>query len=101
MAEPSGTREPYVARFPMKFSPGTNKDIANKESPIYLMPGDPLPAGMGETEVLALRQAGSVVPKSVWEALHAADTAVERARLAQEAAESEVDQQTRRTATFS
>jgi hypothetical protein len=92
MAEPTGMREPFVARFPIKFSPGQNKDIANKETPVLLEPGDELPPGMSEEEILQLRREGSVVPKSVWVALHAAETAVERAKQAQEAAEKEVDQ---------
>ena len=85
--------EPFVARIPIKYSPGKNKDKDNKEIASWLYPGDELPKEMSEAELLVHRQSGSVVPKSVWEALHAAETALEKAREAQQVAEAEMTQQ--------
>lgn len=85
--------EPFVARIPIKYSPGKNRDKDNPEIATWLYPGDELPAEMSAEEVLTHRQTGSAVPKSVWVALHAADTAAERAREAQQAAEEEMTSQ--------
>lgn len=85
--------EVYVARIPMKYSPGKNRDRNNQEIATWLYPGDELPKEMSEEELLVHRQTGSAVPKSVWEALHAAENALEKAREAQEAAQAEVTKQ--------
>jgi len=85
--------EIYVARIPIKYSPGTNRDKDNKEIATWLYPGDELPKEMREEELLVHRQTGSAVPKHIWESLHAAENALEKAREAQEAAQSEVTQQ--------
>lgn len=85
--------ETYVARIPIKYSPGTNKDKSNQETPIWYYPGDELPEEMSEAELLMHRQTGSAVPKDIWESLHAAETALEKAREAQEAAQNEVANQ--------
>lgn len=85
--------EPYVARIPIKLSPGTNLVRDQKETEVLLYPGDELPSFLSEDAVLQLRQSGSAVPKPVWEALHAAENARERADAAQRAAEDEMTQQ--------
>lgn len=85
--------EPYVARIPIKYSPGVNKDRATREIETWIYPGEELPKEMSEQELLTHRQSGSAVPKSVWEALHAAETALEQAREAQRTAEQEMTTQ--------
>jgi hypothetical protein len=85
MAEPADKRETvFVAKTPIKFGiPGERGDF------VWLNPGDPLPETATEEQTRELRQAGVAVPKDVWEALHASETAFERARQVQEAANAE------------
>jgi hypothetical protein len=78
-------KETYVARGTIKFG-------APDGSTIYFNDGDVI-TDMTDAQVLELRQIGSAIPKSVWDALFGAETALAEAQAAQEAANVEAQQQ--------
>lgn len=74
-------KEAYVARGTIKFG-------APDGSVVYFEDGDEL-HGMTDEQVLELRQAGSAIPKRVWDALRNAETAVQQAQEEQDRAVAE------------